>query len=65
MTSYLKQNVRSVYETCQYSRFALSNGKMLWWYTEYAYIKLRSLRWAVTPNDKSFVYVNVILNGRL
>ena len=26
MTSYLRQNVRSVYETCQHSRFALSNG---------------------------------------
>ena len=34
-------------------------------YTEYAYIELRYLRWAVTPNGKSFVYVNVIQNGRL
>ena len=34
-------------------------------YTEYAYIKLRYLRWAVTPNDQSLVYVNVIQNGRL
>ena len=34
-------------------------------YTEYAYIKLRYLRWAVTPNGQSLVYVNVIQNGRL
>ena len=27
MTSYEKQNVRSFYETCQYSRFVLNNGK--------------------------------------
>ena len=27
---------------------------------EYAYIKLRYLRWAVTPNGQSLVYVNVI-----
>ena len=34
-------------------------------YTEYAYIKLRYLRWTVTPNGQSLVYVNVIQNGRL
>ena len=34
-------------------------------YTEYAYIKLRYLRWAVNPNGKSSVYVNVIPDGRL
>ena len=34
-------------------------------YTEYAYIKLRYLRWVVTVNGQSFVYVNVIQNGRL
>ena len=34
-------------------------------YTEYAYIKLRYLRGAVTPNGQSFVCVNVIQNGRL
>ena len=34
-------------------------------YTEYAYIKLRYLRWAVTPNGQLLVYVNVIQNGRL
>ena len=34
-------------------------------YTEYAYKKLRYLRWAVTPNGKSLVYINVIQNGRL
>ena len=34
-------------------------------YTEYAYIILRYLRWAVTPNGQSLVYVNVIQNGRL
>ena len=34
-------------------------------YAEYAYIKLRYLRWAVTPNGQSLVYVNVIINGRL
>ena len=34
-------------------------------YTEYAYIKLRYLRWAVTLNDQSLVYVNVIQNARL
>ena len=32
---------------------------------EYAYIKLRHLRWAVTPNDQPLVYVKVIQNGRL
>ena len=34
-------------------------------FTEYAYIKLCYLRWAETPNGQSFVYVNVIQNGRL
>ena len=36
-------------------------------HTEYAYIKLKLnyLRWAVTPNGQSLVYVNVIQNGRL
>ena len=34
-------------------------------YTEYAYIKLRYLRWVVTPYGQSLVYVNVIQNGRL
>ena len=34
-------------------------------YTGYAYIKLRYLRRAVTPNGQSLVYVNVIRNGRL
>ena len=34
-------------------------------YTEYAYRKLRYLRWAVTPNDQSLIFVNVIQNGRL
>ena len=34
-------------------------------YTEYAYIKLRYLRWALTPNGQSLAYVNVIQNGRL
>ena len=34
-------------------------------YTEYAYIKLRYSRWAVTLNGYSLVYVNVIQNGRL
>ena len=34
-------------------------------YTEYAHIKLPYLRWAVTPNGQSMVYVNVIQNGRL
>ena len=33
--------------------------------TEYAYIKLRYLRWAVTPNGQSLAYVYVIQNGRL
>ena len=28
-------------------------------YTEYAYIKLRYLRWAVSPNGQSLVYVNL------
>ena len=32
---------------------------------EYAYIKLRHLRWAVTLNSTSFVNVNVIQNGHL
>ena len=49
MTSYLRQNVRSVYETCQHSRFPLRNekndkGVHFVMYTEYAYIKLRYLR---------------------
>ena len=34
-------------------------------YTEYAYIKVRYLRWAVTHNGQSLVYVNVVQNGRL
>ena len=34
-------------------------------YTDYAYIKLRYLRWAVTPNGQSLVYVNVTQNGCL
>ena len=34
-------------------------------YTEYAYIKLRYVRWAVTPNGESLVYVNVIQNDPL
>ena len=34
-------------------------------YTEYACIKLRYLRWAVTPHGQSLVYVNVTQNGRL
>ena len=34
-------------------------------YTEYAYIKLCYLRWAVKPNGKSLVYINVIQNGRM
>ena len=34
-------------------------------YTEYAYINLRYLRRAVTPNGKSLVYVNVVQKGRL
>ena len=34
-------------------------------YPEYAYMKLRYSRWAVTPDGKSLVYVNVIQNGRL
>ena len=34
-------------------------------HTEYAYIKLRFLRWAVTPYGQLLVYVNVIQNGRL
>ena len=34
-------------------------------YTEYAYIKWRYLKWAVTPNGQSLVYVNVTQNGRL
>ena len=34
-------------------------------YTEYAYMKLRYLRWAVTPNGQSLVYISVIQNGRL
>ena len=34
-------------------------------YIEYAYDKSRYLRWAVTPNDLSMVYINVIRNGRL
>ena len=34
-------------------------------YIEYAYIKLRHLRWAVTHNGQSLVYVKVIQNGRL
>ena len=29
MTSYSRQNIRYVYETCQYSRFSLSNGKLI------------------------------------
>ena len=60
----------SVYETCQHSRFALSNEKNdkvvhEVMYTEYAYIKLSYLRWAVTRNGHSLVYVNVIQNGLL
>ena len=34
-------------------------------YTEYAYIKLRYFRWAVTPTGQSLVDVNVTQNGRL
>ena len=34
-------------------------------YTEYAYIKLPYLKWAVTQNGQPLVYVNVIQNGRL
>ena len=34
-------------------------------YTEYAYMKLRYLRWAVTPNGHLLVYANVIQNSRL
>ena len=34
-------------------------------YTEYAYIILRHLRLAETPNGQSLGYVNVIQNGRL
>ena len=34
-------------------------------YKEYPDIKLRYLRWAVTPKGQSLVYVNVIQNGRL
>ena len=34
-------------------------------YKEYAYIKLRYLRWPETPNDQSLVYVNVIQNDHL
>ena len=34
-------------------------------YTKYAHLKSRHLRWAVTPNGQSLVYVNVIQNGRL
>ena len=34
-------------------------------YTEYACMKLRYLRWAVTRNGQSLVYVNIIKNGRL
>ena len=34
-------------------------------YTEYAYIKLRYLRWAVTSNGQSLDYVTGIQNGRL
>ena len=34
-------------------------------YIEYAYIKLRYLRSAVTPSGQLLVYVNVIQNGRL
>ena len=34
-------------------------------YEEYAYIKLRHLRWAVTLNGQSFVFVNFIQNGHL
>ena len=34
-------------------------------HTEYAYIKLRNLRLAVTPNGPSLVYVNVIKYGHL
>ena len=34
-------------------------------HTEYAYIKLRYLKWAVTPNGQSLIYVNVTQNGRL
>ena len=34
-------------------------------YTEYACIELRYLRWAVTFNGQSLVYVNVIQIGRL
>ena len=33
-------------------------------YTEYAYIKI-TLRWAVTTNGQSLVYVNAIQNDRL
>ena len=49
MTSSKRQNTRSVYETCQHSRFALSKGKNVKgvhkvMFTEYAYIKLRYLR---------------------
>ena len=34
-------------------------------YTDYAYIKLGYLRWAVTRNGQSLVYVNVTQNGHL
>ena len=34
-------------------------------YTEYAYIKLRYLKWALTLNGQSLVYVYVTQNGRL
>ena len=34
-------------------------------YKDYTYIEFRHLRWAVTLNGQSFVYVNVILNGHL
>ena len=51
--------------------FVLFKVMEKWWgacwlmYKEYAYTKLRHLRWAVTLNGQSLVYVNVIQNGHL
>ena len=51
--------------------FVLLKVMKKWWgarwllYKEYAYTKLRYLRWAVTLNGQSLVYVNVIKKGHL
>ena len=69
MTSYmyLRQNVRSIVETCQRSHFNLSNGindkeAHYLTYQEFSFIKYSNKG---ELNDQFMVYVNVIKNGHL